>query len=430
MAELVRTDLQNYAPASNLLFNEKIKNLILAGQQVYHFAFGQSPFPVVESAVTALKEYAGENVYLPVAGIPELRESICAFHARFDNLNDYIADDVIVGPGSKELIFLLMNVFSGDVIVISPSWTTYKPQARLAHHTPHVIKTSIDNEWKITPQLVEQFMASNKLSKHKLLVLNNPDNPSGTIYSESELRALSEIFRRHNIIVLSDEIYARLNYDQPHVSIAHHYPEGTVLSTGLSKWCSAGGWRLGYHIYPKELTPLKLAVRSAASHTYTSAPSPVQFAAWKMFQNMDECDDYIQHCSRILKAVGDYCHRELTSVGVKAIRPKSGYYIFPDFEILREKMESRGIVTCEDMCETLLQEASVAVMAGGPAFLRPTNELTTRLCYVPFDGGLALKASRALGLDDPLPDDFVKEFCSNVYDGIQALKNWVLLQLQ
>lgn len=228
--------------------------------------------------------------------------------------------------------------------------------------------------------------------------------------------------------MLSDEIYSRIRYDQKHVSLAKFYPEGTIISTGLSKWASAGGWRLGYHMYPKQLSDLRRAVRSAASHTYTSAPSPVQYAATEMFQNLDLCDSYIKHCSRILDAVGSYCYWELTSVGVKAVKPTAGYYIFPDFEVIKENLKRRGIKTCEEMCKAILDECGVAVMAGGPAFLRPVDELTTRLCYVPFDGGNALSYSRSLGMDKDLPENFVKDYCTPVYDGIQALKKWVLDQ--
>ncbi|XP_078331755.1 aspartate aminotransferase-like isoform X2 [Crassostrea virginica] len=364
MTDLVRTDLAEYAPASNLLFNEHIRDLIQSGKKIYHFAFGQSPFPVVETAVQALRNHAGENAYLPVAGLKQLRQAICDFHQKYDGFDDLDPDGVIVGPGSKELIYLVMHVFNG----------------------------------------------------------------AGISYSATELQELSNVFRRHNITVLSDEIYSRIRYDQNHVSLAKFYQEGTIISTGLSKWASAGGWRLGYHIYPRELSDLRRAVRSAASHTYTSAPAPVQYAATEMFQNLDLCDEYIKHCSRILETVGSYCYWELTSVGVKAVRPTAGYYIFPDFEVIKENLKRRGIKTCEEMCQLMLDECGVAVMAGGPAFLRPVEELTTRLCYVPFDGGNALAYSRGLGMDKDLPEGFVKDYCTPVYDGIQALKKWVVDQ--
>ncbi|KAL3836512.1 hypothetical protein ACJMK2_021938 [Sinanodonta woodiana] len=360
MASIVSDELQNYAPASNLLQNERIRNLIASGVRIYHFGFGQSPFPVIETAVESLRENAGQNAYLPVTGLPELRQGISDFHVRYDGIS-VDPGDIIVGPGSKELIFLLLRVFQGDIIVISPSWTTYKPQIILARHTPHIIYTSMSTDWKITPESLSMFLEANNLSKNKLLIFNNPDNPTGTSYSESELQELSKIFRENNVLVLSDEIYARLRFDQGHYTIAKVYPEGTILSSGLSKWASAGGWRLGYHIYPPGLSELREAVRSAASHTYTCASAPVQYASVKMLKDVAGCHDYILHTTRIMGVVSDFCYRELTSIGVKALKPTASYYIFPDFAILRNKLRQYGIDTCEQMCEAMLEECSVAV---------------------------------------------------------------------
>ncbi|KAI8497233.1 hypothetical protein Bbelb_251820 [Branchiostoma belcheri] len=384
-SSLLRPDLANYCPASNLMMNEKIRNLRKAGEKVYHLAFGQSPFPIYEGATKALCQHAGENAYLPVAGIPELRQSICDFHCKTDDLQDLDPEQVVVGPGSKELIYLLLEVFHGDVLLLSPCWTTYKPQCHLTRHKVVVMQTNMEDDVTL---------------------------------------------RKHGIVVLSDEIYARLHYTDNHETIAKYYPEGTILCSGLSKWASAGGWRLGYCVYPRELDPLRCAVKSAASHTYSCASAPIQYAALALFSYSDEVQEYRAHCSRILQAVGSYSCKELRAVGVKVVQPTSGYYILPNFEVLRPSLSKRGITTCTQMCEALFEEARVALMAGGPAFLRPINEFTTRLCFIDFDGSHALKASKKLGLDVPLTEEFVKEYCQQTYDGIQALKRWVQTQLE
>ncbi|XP_076437074.1 aspartate aminotransferase-like [Babylonia areolata] len=423
---LVREDLiaNGYGGASNLMFNEQVKQWMKSGRKIYHFAFGQSPFSVIDEGVQALKKHAANNAYLEVQGLPELRQQICAFHAKYDDLS-YDPSQVIVGPGSKELIYLLLNVFRGKVLVLSPSWTTYKPQAQLSGHTPVIVTVDVSSEWKLTPQVLEQAILSQRIEGPFVLILTNPCNPTGTAYSEKDLIALSAVFRKYGVIVLSDEIYARLSFDQNHFSLARVYPEGTILSTGLSKWASAGGWRVGYHVYPKQLSAVMGAVKSAASHTYSCAPAPVQFAAIQMFKSEDACEQYIRHTARVLATVADFCYRELNSVGVTMVKPRAGYYIFPDFEVLREPLRHRGIQTCEEMCTSMLAECSVAVMAGGPSYLRPVEELTTRLCYVNFDGDDALKQSRQLGLETSLPSDFVQTACTPVYDGIMALKTWV-----
>ncbi|XP_041372362.1 aspartate aminotransferase-like [Gigantopelta aegis] len=428
MSSLLRPDLSDYSGASNLAFNEEIKHMMDEGTTIYHFGFGQSPFPVIEVAVEALKKNAGQNAYLPVSGIPALRNEICSFHARYDGLLNLDPDNVLVGPGSKELIFLLLNVFNGNVLLLSPSWTTYKPQCLLSRHNPVIIEVHLDNQWKVTPDKIEQAVTG--MEGNKLMILTNPDNPTGAVYSESELRALSDTFRKHKIIVLSDEIYARLNYKQNHASLVKYYPEGTILCTGMSKWASAGGWRLGYHIYPKELSTLKVAVKSAGSHTFSCAPTPMQFAFAQMLKDTDACENYIKHTSRIMAAVSEFCCRELQSVGMKLAPPSAGYYVFPDFVVIADKLAKRGVTTCQQMCALMLKEASVALMAGGPYYLRPPEELTTRLCFVNFDGTDALDFSRKLGLSEPLPESFVKDFCLPVHDGILNLKSWVQKQLK
>ncbi|XP_070535521.1 aspartate aminotransferase-like isoform X2 [Ptychodera flava] len=301
----------------------------------------------------------------------------------------------------------MLCVFNGDVMVLSPSWTTYKPQSQLAGHKAIVIHTKQEDEWRLTPSLVEQVVMENKLSPHRLLIMCNPDNPTGTSYQAHHLNQLSEVFRKHNIIVLSDEIYARLSFEGKHESIA----------------------KLGYHIYPDKLSEMRKAVASGASHTYSCAPAPVQHAALWLYKWTDEVQDYVLHERRILHAVALYTFRELTSVGVKVVMSTAGYYMFPNFEILRPALNARGITTGNQMCDAIMNEASVALMAGGPAFLRPVDDLTVRLCYINFDGGKAMQASRKRGTEGPLDDDFVVEHCRTLMEAIQALKKWVETQL-
>ncbi|XP_077993807.1 aspartate aminotransferase-like isoform X2 [Glandiceps talaboti] len=360
----------------------------------------------------------------------KLRTTICDFHARLDGITHLTPDNVIVAPGSKELIYLMLAVFNGDVMVLSPSWTTYKPQTMLAGLNAITIQLKQEDGWRLTPNLVEQVILENKLGPNRLLIMCNPDNPTGTCYTVEHLKQLSEVFRKHKIIVLSDEIYSRLHFENNHASLAKFYPEGCILSTGLSKWASAGGWRLGYHIYPSELSVLKNAVCSAASHTYSCAPAPMQHAAIWLHEWSEEVKDYVVHERRVLQAAAKYCHRELTSVGVKAVMPTAGYYMFPNFEILRPAMKARGITTGTQFCDAIFNEAHVALMSGGPAFLRPIDEFTVRLCYINFDGTNALKGSRKADPKIPLGDEFLKEYCLSLVEAIQSLKKWVVHQLK
>jgi len=425
---LVRKELLKYGVATNMGLNEIIKERIANGEAIFHMAFGQSPFPVYEKAIEKLKDHAGENDYLPVAGIKELRLAIVEFHKRVDGIFNISPDDVIIGPGTKQLSFLLQEVFNGDIYILSPSWTTYKPQSVLAHKDPVVLNTSFEQGWKVDPNELDEKFSENK-HRNKLLILINPDNPTGVAYTPEENRRIADVCRKHQALVLSDEIYSLLNFDNAHDSLFKHYPEGTILQNGLSKWASAGGWRLGYHIYPSQLSSIRNTIRSSASQTYSCAPAPVQFGALEYFRFDDECRQYVAHCNRILKAVSEFVFRELTSVGVKIAQPKGGFYMMPDFEVIRESLQKRGIATGKEMQEALLKESSVALLACGPAFLRPERELSFRLCYINFDGRKALEESRRLGLNCEINEEFIRINCKNTVDGVCAIKEWTLKHL-
>lgn len=478
-AELVRAELESSSASSNLAFNEKVKALQAEGSKIFHFGFGQSPFPVPDCLTRALQQHAHRHENLSMQGLPSLRKSLADLHHREDGLT-LDPNAMIVGPGSKELIYLTMAVSTGVVIVPSPAWTTYAPQVRLAGLRLHVPPTAPGAEGghKITPALLKDALSSHPNENNIFLILTNPGNPSGTCYTDSELKELSSICRSRAVVVLSDEIYARLKFEGQHASMMKHYPERSVLFSGISKWASAGGWRLSYAHYPPTLAGLRSAVTAVASQTYSCAPAPVQWAlGTALEENYEELMEYSRDCSKILQAVAKYCYTELRAAGLSGTRSSAGYYFMPDFEPLRTAMKKRGIATGEQLSRALLEEAGVAVMASSH-FLMPEDDLSTRFCFVCFDGAAALEAlqlakGRALrpirqtaGLaqaarpgqesngagegrvgegpvdgvvkvdqknngpekafnDVDVSEEFVLEYCKPVVDGVQAIKEWI-----
>jgi len=210
------------------------------GSEVYHLGFGESPFPVPSCFVNALKDFAGRSEYTSVAGTLNLRQAIAEWHHSHGLM--VLPEQILVGSGSKELIFLVMNIFNGDIILISPGWTTYAPQVLLAKQKYFVIQTSMKDQWKLSPEILESFINEHKdIAENRLLIFNNPGNPTGVVYTAEELKKLTQVCRKLNIIVLSDEIYGLLNFKNQHESMANYYPEGTMVTTGFSKWASAGG---------------------------------------------------------------------------------------------------------------------------------------------------------------------------------------------
>ena len=275
----IKRNIVDIKTSATLAINELSQQLEKNGQEIFKFGLGQSPFPIPQIVVEELKKNAQRKNYINVSGLIELREQIAKYHS-IRNKNNYTADNVIIGPGSKELIFQIQLVLDCDVLLPSPSWVSYEPQAQILNKKIHWIKTDATTNWHITPDELEKICQNSQLME-KLLILNSPNNPSGTTHSN--LESLAKIVKKNNIIVLSDEIYAELDFSGHYKSISHYYPEGTIISSGLSKWCGAGGWRIGYIAFPEELKHIKDMVRNVASETYTSVSAPIQFAAIKAY---------------------------------------------------------------------------------------------------------------------------------------------------
>ncbi|QAR33143.1 aminotransferase class I/II-fold pyridoxal phosphate-dependent enzyme [Geovibrio thiophilus] len=407
--------------SATLGINERSNAMILAGKKVYKLGLGQSPFPVAAPVIQALKDNARQKDYLPVRGLKELREAVAAYYGRAQGLG-FTWDDIIIGPGSKELMFILQLVYDADLLLPSPSWVSYAPQAALTGRRVCWLNTERDNKWLLTPDTLEAECAKDP-ARPRVLLLNYPNNPTGYSYNADELHALAETARRYGVLILSDEIYGEVNHDGSHVSIAKFYPEGTIVSGGLSKWCGAGGWRLGTFAVPTGLRKIVDAMAVVASETFTSVSAPIQYAAVKAFTPDKEIDAYLFHSRKVLKALGAYCADTLRNAGAELVRPDGGFYLFPDFSPLKDKLSARGIHDSAEMCERLLEETGVATLAGS-CFGRPADELTLRLSYVDFDGGAAIEESAELGAEAVLGEDFLRKRCGNTMEAIDAMSVW------
>jgi aspartate aminotransferase len=407
-----------------LRINQHCKELAAKGKHIYKLGLGQSPFPVPDSVVNALRLYAPQKDYLHVQGLPELRKAVADFHRKKDGV-DILPSNVIIGPGSKELLFLLQMVFEGEVIIPSPSWVSYLPQAKIIGNTIHVLHTTHENKWRLMPEELEKFCNENNSDRKKnyLLILNYPGNPDGITYAKESIIALAETARRNNIYILSDEIYGQLHHEGNHVSIAKYYPEGTIISSGLSKWCGAGGWRLGTFSFPPNLHWLMEAMAAVASETYTSVSAPIQYAAVQAFLCGAEIEDYLWHVRKILALLGKEFASIIKKGNILVNDPTGGFYLFLDFTPLKEKLYSRGITDSAVLCDRLLDETGVAILPGVD-FNRPADELSARLSYVDFDGAKALAASYRIPMHENLPDDFLSQYCSNVIEAAGKITDW------
>ncbi|MFZ6177371.1 pyridoxal phosphate-dependent aminotransferase [Nannocystis pusilla] len=391
--------VRGLSPSATVSINERSNDLMAAGREVFKLGLGQSPFPVPESVIEALRAHAARKEYMPVRGLPALRDAVAAYHQRsVGGEREYSGEHVLVGPGSKELMFITQLAFYGDLVLPSPAWVSYSPQARIIGRQVVWLPTRAEDGWKLRPADIDALCRRDP-GRPRVLILNYPSNPTGQTYEADELAALAEVLRAHEVLVVSDEIYGELHHDGAHTSIARFYPEGTIISSGLSKWCGAGGWRLGTFLFPRELEWLQRAMIAVASETYTSTSAPIQCAAVTAFAFGRDIAAYVAHEQAILKALGAWCHQHLSAGGIACAAPRGGFYLFPEFHGRAEALRRRGITSGEALCERLLEETGVAILPGSD-FGRPAGDLTARLAYVDFDGAAALAAHTGQAIDE------------------------------
>jgi len=412
-------NLRGLPLSATLEINERSAALKAEGRDVYRLGLGQSPFPVPERLRQALADNAHQKDYLPVQGLHKLRVSICGYLKRTQGL-DFDPEDILVGPGTKELMFLVQLAYYGDLVIPTPSWVSYAPQAHILGRPITWLPTQIENGLGVTGQALRDVCRDDP-ARPRLLILNSPGNPTGTAYTPEALDEIARVARDHRVLLLSDEIYGGVQFDGRHDSVARHYRGGTIISDGLSKWAGAGGWRLGFFAFPKSLAWLRQAMASAASETYTSVSAPIQHAACIAFDGGEDIEAYLAGSRTILAALGDYVSATLTQAGAELNAIRGGFYAFPSFEGLRERLEQRGIADSQTLCARLLDETGVATLPG-VAFGRPEGELSLRLAYVDFDGGEALRAvAGGLSLDR----DGLRTIAPNVVEAIDRMAQWV-----
>ena len=405
---MIKNKIENLSLSATLKINEISKELEKEGKEIFKFGFGESPFPVPDKIVEELKKNAHRKSYLPIQGLENLRVSISKYESKKKN-KDFSSEQVIIGPGSKELMFLLHICFDGDIIIPAPSWVSYKPQSVIAENKFHWIETFAENNWYPSAESLEKLVIKNK-EKNYLFILNSPNNPSGQVCKN--LKEISEIVKKYNITVLSDEIYSELTYDENYESLSNFCPEKVIVSNGLSKWCGAGGWRLGYFVIPNELNKLKNSMKVLASETFSAVSAPIQFAAISAFK--EDHEHYILKSKKILKGIGEYIYNNLKSNNVILNKPMGGFYLMPEF--LNKTFNSSA-----EMCKDLLNKKGVVILPGSD-FGFSEDKMISRLSYTDFDGKNFMSK---INLDTNIDNDIIKKYAPKITEGTKRLKDWV-----
>lgn len=342
-------------PSLTLSITAKAKEMKKQGLDVVSFGAGEPDFDTMQhikdAAKTAIDD--GFSKYTATSGIMELKEAIVG-KLRRDNWLDYEPSQILVSTGAKQALYeIIMTIIEpGDEVVIPvPYWVSYEEMVKMAGGTAVFVKT---RGFKLDPEDLERAITPNT----KMLIFNSPVNPTGAVYDEKELKKIAAVCVKHNVFILSDEIYEKLVYDKKHVSIASindKVKKITAVVNGVSKSYSMTGWRLGYVAAPEEI--IKVATR-LQDHITSNASSISQKAALAAIEGPQ---DHIPKMIWEYKKRRDLMVEKLNSIeGIKAPLPDGAFYVFADVSA-DYGGEIKGSM---DFCKKLLDEAYVAVIPG------------------------------------------------------------------
>lgn len=376
--------IQNLSPSATLAMSQKSAELKAAGVDVINMSVGEPDFNTPEFIKDAAKRAIDDNFsrYTPVAGTLSLRQAVVAKLKRENNL-DFTPEQIVVGNGAKqELCNVILSVINpGDEVIIpTPAWVSYVEMVKLAEGKSVEVNAGVDQDFKITPAQLEAAITP----KTRMLLLNTPSNPTGSIYSREELRGLAEVLAKYpDIVVMADEIYEHINYiggDVPSISEFESVKNRIVIINGVSKAYAMTGWRIGYMAGPLEIA--KAATKLQGQ--YTSGPSSIaQKAAEAAYNGPQEC---VEEMRKAFERRRDLiCSLAKEIPGWKVNRPEGAFYLFPEVSsYIGKKYGDYEIKSSGDYVMYLLQEAHVACVDGA-AFCAPGY---MRLSYATSDDNI------------------------------------------
>jgi aspartate aminotransferase len=390
--------------SATLAINEEMNRRRAAGLATVPLGFGEAGLPVLPELVDRLAAAAPAAGYGPVAGLPELRVAAAGYWTR--RRLPTREEHVIAGPGSKPLLFALIKAVDGAVALPAPSWVSYAAQAAIAGRPAVRVPIVAGSGGVPDPDLLDVAAkrAAEAGSPIRAVLMTLPDNPTGLVADPDLVAACCEVAERHDLLVISDEIYRDLVHDATAlVSPAELAPDRTVLTTGLSKNLAVGGWRLGVLRLPDSARAVALGqtVLGLASEIWSAPAQPVQRAAAWAFTEPEEVRTRIAQSRRLHGAVAKAVSSVFAAAGSRHRAPLAAFYLYPDFSVQRERLERRwGIGTSDDLARVLLDELGVATLPGTAFGDRP-DVLTLRVATSLLYGSNDAERSTALTHADP-----------------------------
>jgi aspartate aminotransferase len=400
-------------PSATLAANERVQAKLAAGEPVLHLAFGEAGLPVLPAVAERLADGAGRNAYGPMAGSAAAREAAAGYFARRNLPTD--AGQIVFAPGSKPLLFALLQALPGDVVLPVPCWVSYAAHAAIAGK--RVIGVPIGEAAGGVPDPAHLRAALAEATgvgaRPGVLVLTMPDNPTGTVASAAVVREVAEIAEAANLLIVCDEIYRDLAHEPGAFrSPAEFVPSRTFVTTGLSKSMALGGWRVG--LVRLADGPLGeeagAALGGLASEIWSALAAPMQHAAEYVLSEPPEVVEHVAASRRLHRAVTTAAYEAVVASGAACRPPGGAFYLYPDFS-------GRRFSSGAELADHLLEERQVAVLAGeafgdDPAALRV--RMATSLLYGDSDD----QKRDALASDDPTALPWIAGALERLRDGL------------
>ncbi|WP_309567422.1 pyridoxal phosphate-dependent aminotransferase [Coxiella-like endosymbiont] len=361
MNDVLSTKAQQIEPSATMVIADLVRELKNQGHDVINLSAGEpdfdTPDPIKQSAIEAIQE--GWTKYTNIEGTPTLKKAIMR-KLKHDNQLDYELNQIIVSNGAKQSIYnAIMTVLNAgnEAIIPAPYWVSYLPIVKMAAAVPIIIQTTLSQNFKITPQQLEEAITPNT----RLLILNSPSNPSGVAYSKSELRALAEILLKHpKVLILSDDIYEYILWGADHftniVNVCPQLQDRTIVINGASKAFAMTGWRIGYAAAPKTIVQAMKKIQSQS----TSCPNSIAQVAATTALGYDR--GYFSYMYKAYKARHDLALQALNQIkGVRCIPADGAFYLFPD---VREIVKRLKLPSDIELSTHVLNKTNVAVVPG------------------------------------------------------------------
>jgi aspartate aminotransferase len=392
--------------SATLAANEVMAARRRRGEPVLPLAFGESGLPVHPRLTAALAERAGQGAYGPVAGSERLRAAAAGYWIRRGLPTS--PDAVVAGPGSKALLFGILLALGADVAVPRPSWVSYAAQATLVGVTPHFVTAVPGEGGSCDPDALETAIAASRANGRRIgaVLVTLPDNPTGRLATPDTIRALCAVAERHDLLVISDEIYRDLIHDPdtPYLSPAQVAPHRTVVTTALSKNLSVGGWRIGVARMPDGSAGgmLRSRLLGVASEIWSAPAGPVQHAAALALDEPDDLADRVARSRALHAVVCRAATRLCVQAGLEVVPPQAAFYLYPDFAPWRGRLRAKfGVGTGDELAGLLLHRYGLGTLPGS-AFGEDRSCLRLRLATGLLYGDTDAQRETALTAPEPL----------------------------